>query len=120
LSLTAVSALREINGGIDTEAAALGLEVNSAMARLKGQVLQVGRQSLLQAEMLPGAQGFRSALNVAVAQECTRALLDAYYRDNYKGSMAKPIAFPTWPRWAEAGCVAFGGAGRRTPQVPSG
>jgi diguanylate cyclase (GGDEF)-like protein/PAS domain S-box-containing protein len=84
LCLTSVLGLREINSGIDTKAAALGLEVNSAMARLKGHVLQVGRQSLIEAEMLSGAQGYRSALNVAVAQEVhSRALLEAYYRDNY-------------------------------------
>jgi len=85
LSLTSVSALWEINSGIDTRAAALGLEVNSAMARLKAQVLQVGRQSLIKAEMLSGAQGFRSALNVAVAHEVhARLLLEAYYHDNYR------------------------------------
>lgn len=85
LCLTAVSALREINSSIDTRAAALGLEVNSAMARLKGQVLQVGRLSLLEAEMLAGAQGFRSALNAAVAQEfLVRSLLEDYYRENFR------------------------------------
>jgi diguanylate cyclase (GGDEF)-like protein/PAS domain S-box-containing protein len=85
LCLTSVSALREINTSIDSKAASLGIEVNIVMARLKGQVLQVGRQSLLEAEMLSGAQAFRSAVNVAVAQEVhSRSLLAAYYRDNYR------------------------------------
>jgi hypothetical protein len=90
LSLTAVSSLREMNSRIDTEEAALGLELNSAMARLRGQVQQVGRQALLQAEMLSGGQGFRSSLNVAVAQEVhTRGFVEAYYRENFKWHMAK-------------------------------
>lgn len=84
LCLTTVSALREINGSIDSKHAALGLEVNNAVARLKGQILQVGRQSLLGAEMLSGAQGFRSSLNVAIAQEMrTRVLVGAYYDRNF-------------------------------------
>lgn len=81
--LTAVTALREVNTRIDTEEAALGLELNSAMARLKGQVQQVGRQALLQGEMLSGGTGYRSALNVAIAQELnTRGLVEAYYEQN--------------------------------------
>jgi len=82
-SLSAVSALREVNTRFDSQDAAFGLEVSSGMARLRSQVMQVGRQSLLEAEMLAGAQGFRSSLNVAVAQELhTRSLVAKYYREN--------------------------------------
>lgn len=86
LSLTAVAAIREVNSRLDAGEAAVGLELNSAMARLKGQVQQVGRQALLEAEMLAGGQGYRSSLNVAVAQEShTRSIIATYYRANYVG-----------------------------------
>ncbi len=83
--VTSVSALREVNTRIVTEDAALGLELNSAMARLKGQVQQVGRLALMQGEMLAGGTGFRSSLNVAIAQEIhTRGLVAAYYSSNFE------------------------------------